>query len=217
MRTADYLVGIIIGLSLGYVPCNVVHASTEASCSDIAGVSSGCSFDDGIFPEKLTGGDIWGAGDNGQLRIVEVFPLCHGGEVDPLCYDTDAHNFVTSCQVQMEAAMRAREEWAALTDERDRWVLITEGTATITFSNPTITYDPFTYPAPMPEYRYEPDRRTDEERLADRQKELDEEKIALAKRREEQRIEAEKKQEKAGRIIVLKAQWEQAKACWRKP
>lgn len=192
MRTADYLVGIIIGLSLGYVPCNVVHAETTCPTT-LDAEAERCRDEE--YRDMLSRAF-------GSLRP------------DPIsAYESDLLN----CYVQMEEAMRAREEWAALTDERDRWVLITEGTATITFSNPTITYDPFTYPAPMPEYRYEPDRRTDEERLADRQKELDEEKIALAKRREEQRIEAEKKQEKAGRIIVLKAQWEQAKACWRKP
>lgn len=108
MRTADYLVGIIVGLSLGFVLYNVVHAEPT-------GGGTG-RFEPVSELGEATGGDIWGAGYNGQLRIVEVFPLCHGGEVDPLCYDTDAHHFVTSCQVQMEAAMRAMDEFVPPTD-----------------------------------------------------------------------------------------------------
>lgn len=196
--------GIIVGLSLGFVLCNVVHAEPT-----------------GVWAYPLGRGEFVETGMACTAERVGYSYLTADHQL-LFCYGEKGWgivNFIKDipCLATMEAAMRAREEWAALTDERDRWILRIDGTETITFSNPIITYDPFMYPAPMPEYHYEPDRRTDEERLADKQRALDEEKIALAKRRDEEKIKAYKEQEKLGRIVVLKAQWELGKACWRKP
>lgn len=120
------------------------------------------------------------------------------------------------CLDMMETAMRAREEWAALTDERDRWVTVTNAT---TYSNlivdsSTLEFRPYIQMSDGDYSLYVPDRRTEEEQLVDEQKALDEKKIALSKRRDRERIEAEKKQERMGRLVVLKAQWELGKACW---
>ena len=120
------------------------------------------------------------------------------------------------CLDIMETAMRAREEWATLTDERDRLVTVTNGT---TYSNlivepSTLEVHPYMPMSDGDYSAYVPDRRTEEERLVDEQKALDEKKIALSKRRDRERVEAEKKQERMGKLAVLKAQWELGKACW---
>lgn len=114
-----------------------------------------------------------------------------------------------TCFAAMETAMRAKEAKEALIREREQ--------LTPRIANLSVAESSLYFPYPLIESGtiYTPDTRTEEQRLADDQEALDARKAALAKRREAERIEKATKQEHTGRLIVLDAQWEMGKACWR--
>lgn len=114
-----------------------------------------------------------------------------------------------TCFETMETAMRAKEAKEALIREREQ---LTPRLANFT-AGPDSLY--FSYPRIESGLVSTPDTRTDEQRLADEQQALDARKAALAKQREDERIARATKQAHIGRLIVLDAQWELGKACWR--
>jgi hypothetical protein len=122
------------------------------------------------------------------------------------------------CLAQMEAAMRAREEWAKLTDEDRLWTRVTDDTHVIDgswHSDGNILYygDIAPYENPPP-----PDTRTQEQRLEDEQKALDKRKADLAQQRIDEAHQRAKDEITRARLANLKSIWELAKQeCWRQP
>jgi hypothetical protein len=123
------------------------------------------------------------------------------------------------CLAQMEAAMRAREEWAKLTDEDRLWARTTEVHPLLLDehswkydSNGLLyhgDYTPIYDPPP-------PDTRTDEQRIEDEQKVLDKRKADLAQQRIDEAHRRAEADIKRARLANLKSLWELTKQeCWK--
>jgi len=121
---------------------------------------------------------------------------------------------IVSCEGKMEAAMKGREELDALVKPEQNFVTTSEGSMTWG------TYNGWHYDDNALYYSYTPsppDTRTDEDKLADKFKALEQERRDLIERR---RREAEAKVariKKEKRIAELTKLWDEARLCWVTP